>query len=188
MCSITVALLLAALVLPARGSAQAPDHPPGAQHAALMKLAGEYDAHTTYYWTPGQAPQESHGITVLTSVLGGRFLMQEDFDKARSGPPSGIRLYGFNVAAKQYEAMWSYTRSTGLLSMKGTSDDSGRSIRFAGRWEKGEGRFRSLNATLRLIDDRRFAIELSGETAQDPRVETVFTRRSSGPVTPLPRP
>jgi hypothetical protein len=187
--SFHLALLLAVIAVPLRGSGQAPDHTPAAQHAALMKLAGEYDAHTKYYGTAGQAPAESRGVTVLTPVLGGRFLLQEDFDKTRSGPPSGIRMYGFNVAARQYEATWSYIRSTGLLTMKGRSEDGGRSIQFRGRWEEGEGRFRALNATLRLIDERRFAIEVSGDTPQDPRVETTFTRRSSGPApAPLPRP
>jgi hypothetical protein len=156
---------------------QAPSADPGPQHAALAGLAGEYDATTSYYWKPGDPPEVSKGVSVFTAVLGGRFLMQQDYAASGHGEPSGIRLFGFNAAAGKYEATWSYDRSTGLLAMTGTSPDGGRTIEFKGRWEEGAGTFRALNATLTKRDDGTFSIHLTGERGSDPRVETVFTPR-----------
>jgi hypothetical protein len=175
--SVVPFVLVLAIAGPAGARAQDHTHTPGARHAALMKLEGEYLALTKYYWKPGQPPEESRGVTVLKGVLGGRFLLQEDFDAERSGPPSGIRLYGFNAGSGHYEAVWSYTRSTGLLTMSGVETGEPGTIRFRGRWEEAAGKFRPLNATLRLLAPDRFSIELTGEQPEDPRVETVFTRR-----------
>jgi hypothetical protein len=148
-----------------------------AEHRTLMKRTGDYTTHTKYYWVAGKAPQESDGTARLTTMLDGRFLVEEDHGKVIDQPSTGFRIYGYNNSAKQYEAVWTYAMSTAILTMNGQSKDDGNIVDYAARFDEANHKTKKLFVHIQQINDDEFVIELSGEASDDPRVITTYKRR-----------
>jgi len=147
------------------------------EHRTLMKRTGDYVTHTKYYWVAGKAPQESEGTARLTTMLDGRFLVEEDHGKIIDQPSTGFRIYGYNNSAKQYEAVWTYAMSTAVLTMKGQSKDDGRTIDYAAHFDEANRKIKKLFVHMQQVNDDEFVIELSGEMKDDPRVITTYVRQ-----------
>ena len=149
---------------------------PGPQHAQLMKLAGEYTTRETFY-TPGSQPQESTGTAKLKSILGGRFLEEENSGESFGQHYYGVRLYGYNNGSKQYEAIWIYDGSTAFLVLDGTSDDNGRTVRYSGAFLGPDGQKQTLRITITQNDADHFTVKLLGESAGGmSTLQTVYSR------------
>lgn len=150
---------------------------PGQQHAGLMKRAGEYTTKETFY-APGQEPQESSGTAKLKSILGGRFLEEENSGTSFGQPYTGLRLYGYNNGSKQYEAIWIYNGSTAFLVLDGTSDDDGKTVRYSGAFLGPSGEKQALRVTIAQQDADHFTVKLLGEGpgGGTSTLETVYTR------------
>src|SRR5262245_43944062 len=102
----------------------------GPAHKDLAKRVGEYTTVSKSWMQPGSEPSESKGTAKLTMTLGGRFLQEEDASEFRGAPTAGLRIYGFNNNAEQYEAMWMYTQSTAMMTMTGTSTGGGKTVTY----------------------------------------------------------
>jgi hypothetical protein len=150
---------------------------PQAEHRTLMKRAGDYVTHTKYYWTPGKPPQESDGTARFSTMLDGRFLVEEDHGSFIDQPSTGYRIYGYNNSAKQYEAVWTYTMSTAILTMNGQSKDDGKTIDYAAQFDEADHKIKKLFVHIQQANDDEFVIELSGEMTDDPHVVTTYTKR-----------
>lgn len=149
---------------------------PGPPHAQLMKLAGDYTTTATYS-APGAEQQQSTGVAKLKSILGGRFLEEENSGDAFGTPYSGLRLYGYNNGSKQYEAIWIYNGSTAFLVLDGSSDDNGRTVRYSGAF-LGPSGTQTLRVTITQQDADHFAVKLLGQGPDDATstLETTYTR------------
>jgi hypothetical protein len=150
---------------------------PGPQHAELMKRAGDYTTTQTFY-APGAQPQESSGTAKLKSILGGRFLEEENSGESLGQPYLGLRLYGYNNGSKQYEAIWIYNGSTAFLVLDGTSDDNGKTVRYSGAFLGPGGQRQTLRVIITQNDADHFSVKLLGEAPGGgmSTLETVYTR------------
>lgn len=150
---------------------------PGPMHAQLMKRAGDYTTVETYSM-PGAEPQQSAGTAKLKSILGGRFLEEENSGDSFGQPYAGLRLYGYNNGSKQYEAIWIYNGSTAFLVLDGTSDDNGKTVRYSGAFLGPAGQRQNLRVTITQQDDDHFTVKLLGEAPGGAMstLETVYTR------------
>jgi hypothetical protein len=170
-------LLCAVLVLVAAAAAQSHQDPgskgssgamqremqnsaPGPVHKHLAMLAGNYQTVTRFYAEPGAQPVESIGTASISSVLGGRFMLEQNSSTFMGQPASGIRLIGYNNASEQYEAIWTYTMSTAIMRMSGASDDGGKNINFDASWDKGAGKRQDVKVAIHRVDDDQFVVEL----------------------------
>ncbi|HEV2306627.1 MAG TPA: DUF1579 domain-containing protein [Candidatus Acidoferrales bacterium] len=156
---------------------------PGPQHAELMKRAGDYTTTQTFY-APGAQPQESTGTAKLKSILGGRFLEEENSGESLGQPYTGLRLYGYNNGSKQYEAIWIYNGSTAFLVLDGTSDDSGKTVRYSGAFLGPGGQRQTLRVVITQNDADHFSVKLLGEAPGGgmSTLETVYTRVNKAPT------
>ncbi|HEV2288149.1 MAG TPA: DUF1579 family protein [Candidatus Acidoferrales bacterium] len=161
---------------------------PGPIHAQLMKRAGEYTTVTTLYAT-GAQPQQSTGTATLKSILDGRFLEETNSGDSLGQPYSGLRLYGYNNGSKQYEAAWIYTGSTAFLVLDGSTDDSGKIVRYSGAFLGPNGARQTLRVTVTQSDDDHFSVKLLGEGPDNTltTLETVYTRVKKIPPPPAHR-
>lgn len=162
---------------------------PGPIHAELMKRAGDYTTAATFY-APGAEPQESAGTAKLTSILGGRFVEEENSGTSLGQPYSGLRLYGYNNGSKQYEAIWIYDGSTAVLVLDGTSDDNGKTVRYSGAFIGPNGEKETLRVIITQQDADHFSVKLLGESAggATSTLETIYTRtEKNAAVHSLPR-
>jgi hypothetical protein len=91
-----------------------------------------------------------------------------------------VRLVGYNNATKQYEASWTYSLSTAIMTMTGSGNDEGKLIEWAAHFMNEKGAKQSLYVTTRQLDDDHFVVELFGKTPdgeKGPTVETTYTRK-----------
>ncbi|HKF52556.1 MAG TPA: DUF1579 family protein [Candidatus Acidoferrales bacterium] len=158
---------------------------PGPAHAELMKRAGDYTTTETYS-APGAEPQQFTGTAKLKSILGGRFLEEENSGDSLGQPYSGLRLYGYNNGSKQYEAMWIYNGSTAFLVLDGSSDDNGKTVRYTGAFLGPGGGRQILRVTITQQDADHFVVKLLGEGPNNAMstLETTYTRvkKAAAPI------
>jgi len=151
-----------------------------AQHAGLAKLAGEFDRVVKFVGQTGATAAPSTGTSKFSVVLGGRFILEESHDVVFGRPVEGLRIYGYNDATKQYEMARMYTMSNAITLMKGTSDDGGKTIDYAGdTMTTGMGKV-VMHATLRWMSDDEFSVTMSTASAdgkETPFQETIYTRK-----------
>lgn len=159
---------------------------PGPPHAELMKRAGDYNTTTTFY-APGTEPQQSTGTAKLKSILGGRFLEEENSGDSFGTPYSGMRLYGYNNGSKQYEAIWIYNGSTAFLVLDGSTEDNGKTVRYSGAFLGPSGVRQTLRVTITQQDADHFVVRLLGQGPGDTTstLETVYSRVKKTAVAPV---
>lgn len=153
---------------------------PGAPHASLAKLAGDYTRVIKFVGQTGAAAAPSSGTAKISVVLGGRFILEESTDTVFGRPVEGLRLYGYNNATKQYEMVRMYTMSTGMTMMKGTSSDGGETIEYTGDTDASAGNMPPLHARLRRVNDDEFTVVLStieADGKESAFQETDYTRK-----------
>jgi hypothetical protein len=154
---------------------------PGPVHKHMAKRIGEYTTTTKFFVQPGGAGQESHGTAKITGALDGRFLLEENSGTFFGQPLTGLRLYGYNNGSKQYEAVWTYSRSTGIMNLVGTSKDDGKTINWTATYDDPKGAKQTLYVVTRNIDDDHFVIELIVKSADGskgpPTMETTYSRK-----------
>jgi hypothetical protein len=161
------------VALPAGHSAKSPT-----PQDSLAKLAGEYTRIIKFVGQGDIAP--SMGTAKFSVVLSGMFILEESSDTVFGRPVEGMRIYGYDDAARQYEMVRMYTMSTAITMMKGTSTDGGQTIDFTGETETSRPGKTPLHAQLRRMGDDQFVVTLSmtGTDGKDsPFQETDYTRK-----------
>jgi hypothetical protein len=157
----------------------APDMP-GPIHEEMAKVAGDYTTETKFWMKPGDKPQESKGTARITSILDGRFLSEDNTGSMMGKPIKGHRLIGYNQGAKQFESVWTYTMSTGIMTMTGTSKDQGRTVHWNASYSGPEGKKQTLEVETRHLDEDHFVVKLmhaTGPGGEGPVMETTYSRK-----------
>ena len=171
--------MAAALLAPAQETNQGPAKP-SPEHQALVRLAGEYTTATKFFAKPGDTPLETKGTAKLTSAVDGKILLEEFSGMFLGQTVHGLRLMTYNEAAKQYEATWTYSLVTGLMTLVGTSKDDGKTIDLTGTYSGENGKKETLYVTTRRVGADQFVVELYAKTADGKRattMETTYTRK-----------
>lgn len=153
---------------------------PGAEHGGLMKLAGEYSTVSKFKLNANDAGQLSNGVSKLTRILDGRFLLEEANGAQFNQPFMARKVYGYNNAAKRYESSWIYTGSTSMLTLSGTSSDGGKTIQFEGGYDQANGAKSNLVVFFKRLSDDKFVVELVLKTpggGTGPSLETTYTKK-----------
>ena len=131
---------------------------PGEPHQQLAKLAGEW-TYTTKLTMPGQEATESKGTAKMMMTLDGRFLHEQSQGEMMGMPITTTRVLGYNNATKNYEAVWTWTMSTGMLLLKGPSPDGGKTINLDGGYEEAGGK-QKMVVKMSILSDDHFTYEL----------------------------
>ena len=127
---------------------------------------------------PGGPATESSGTAKISSAVGGRFLLEENSGTFMGETISGLRLLGFNNTTNQYQACWTYTMSTAILTLTGASTDNGKTVTLKGSFDEG-GTKQNLKVITRQLDADHFVVELIGETPDGkdgPVLSTTYSR------------
>jgi hypothetical protein len=155
------------------------DAMPGPAHANLATLAGEYTTVTKVVMAPGAPPQESTGDAKLSMTLDGRFLAEDGSGVFFGQPTKSFKMIGYNNASKRYEGIWTYTMSTSIMTLTGTSNDGGKTINFAATYDDQSGVKQKLDIVIRQTDNDHFVVELNSKTTDGkpgPKLDTTYTR------------
>jgi hypothetical protein len=102
---------------------------PGPEHKELASCAGTWSAEINVWMAgPGSEAQTSTGTAEFSTVLGGRYLKQEVSATMMGMPFNGIGYTGYDNFKKKFVGSWMDDMGTGLTTMEGTADASGKSI------------------------------------------------------------
>ena len=148
-------------------------------HDKLARRAGEYVT-VSKFTTPDGKAMESKGTAKLTLVLGGRFLQEENAGTLLGMPVNGLRLVGYNTEANQFEAVWTYTGSTAMMTLVGQTKDDGRTVEFAASFAGVKNTKSNFTVVYRFADADNFTVELIARTedgTKGPTLETSYTRK-----------
>ena len=154
------------------------DDMPGPIHQHMKQCVGDFTT-VTKMTGPGMDGMEpSKGTAKISMALDGRFLVTEEEGTMMGMPFKATKIAGYNNGTKQFEAVWMYTMSTGMLNMTGTSDDNGKSINFKGTYREADGEH-TLKVTMKHLDENTFVETIHHADGEDegPVMETTFTRK-----------
>ena len=104
---------------------------PGAQHAMLAKMAGEWNCTVKYQMDPSQPAQESQSTATITVLMDGRYIQESDSGQMMGAPFNGMGVYGFDNVSGKYVSTWIDNMGTGIMTGVGTADASGKVITWA---------------------------------------------------------
>lgn len=149
-------------------------------HEHMGQCAGEYTTVTRFTAKAGDAPMESKGTAKITSILGGRFLQEEDTGTMFNQPFKSLKLSGYNSAAERFEASWVYTGSTSIMTLTGTSSDGGKTINWVGTYEEKKGQKNTLYVDTKHLNKNQIVMEMYSKNpdgSRGPCLETTYTRK-----------
>ncbi|HUJ31255.1 MAG TPA: DUF1579 family protein [Candidatus Acidoferrum sp.] len=167
------ALVVMVLFTPVSRAQMSASSQPGPEQAFLAKRTGEYTRAIKFVGQQG----EWSGTSKISVILGGRFIVEENHDTVMGHAVEGMRIFGYDNAAKQYEMISMYTMSTAITKFTGKSEDGGKTIEYT---TIGGNSGPPLHARMRQIDDDHFVVTLStaGPDGKDaPFQETTYTRK-----------
>jgi hypothetical protein len=101
---------------------------PGAPHALLASLAGDWDVVTRMWMDPARPPAESSGTATNVMTLGGRYLQSTFRGHVLGMAFEGVSLMGFDNVTGQYQSAWIDNMSTTIMYATGSYDPAAKVI------------------------------------------------------------
>lgn len=105
----------------------------GAAHAALAKMAGDYDLVIRSWHSPGAPPMEEKGTATRTMALDGRVMVEQVKSQMYGQPYTGHGMTGYDNVTGKHWSTWNDSMSTGIMLSEGSCDDKG-ACAFTGSW------------------------------------------------------
>lgn len=134
---------------------------PGAEHAPLAALAGDWTAVARFVAAPDQAPTEARGEMHARMRLGGRVLQQELTLEFGSTRLEGLGHWGYDPARGEYHSYWADTQGTQWIRAVGAWDAHRR--RFDERGETDDpagGSKRRFHYVTTLVGDDEYVLQM----------------------------
>ena len=136
---------------------------PGAQHAMLAKMAGEWSCTVKYQMDPAQPWQESQSTATITPLMDGRYIQETDSGQMNGMPFTGMGLDGFDNVSGKFVSTWIDNMGTGIMTSVGTPDASGKVITWIGTMnDPVTGKPTKERSVTTVIDDNHHTFEMFG--------------------------
>lgn len=105
---------------------------PGPAHAVLARMVGEHHAVVKSWMDPAAPPIESKGKMKTTSILGGRYTVDEYEGSMMGEPFQGMGVNGYDKQKKEYVSTWVDNWSTAILVLRGQYDEATNTMTMEG--------------------------------------------------------
>jgi hypothetical protein len=136
---------------------------PGAQHAMLTKMAGEWTCKVRYQMDPSQPWQESQSTATITALMDGRYIQEVDAGQMGGMPFNGMGLYGYDNVSGKYVSTWIDNMGTGIETSLGTADATGKVITWVATMnDPVSGKSKSSRMVTTVVDDNHHTLEMYG--------------------------
>lgn len=136
---------------------------PGAQHAMLTSMAGEWTCTVKFQMDPSQPLQESQSTATITGVMDGRYIQEVAVGQMNGMPFNGMGLYGFDNVSGKYVSSWIDNMGTGIMTSVGTADKSGKVINWTSTMnDPVTGKATKSRIVTTVIDDNHHTVEMFG--------------------------
>ncbi len=152
---------------------------PGPQHERMQSSVGTWKTEMKHWMGPGE-PTEATGVSVIKSVMGGRYL-EEHFTSNMMGQEFvGHGVFGYDKIKGKYVSVWFDNMSTGLMFMEGTYDEATKTLTTKGEAEMMPGMKSKMRIVEKEIDKNNRVMEMfmtMGEGAEEMKtMEIKYTR------------
>jgi len=136
---------------------------PGAQHAMLAKMAGDWSCTVKTQMDPAQPWQTSQSTATITALMDGRYIQETDSGQMNGMPFNGMGVYGYDNVSGKYVSTWIDNFGTGIMSSVGTADASGKVITWSGTMnDPVTGKPSKERMVTTVIDDNHHTFEMWG--------------------------
>ncbi len=136
---------------------------PGEKHKALARFVGTWNT-TTKIWMggPGTPPTETTGRSVVKSILGGRYTMENFAGTVMGMPYEGMGLTGYDNYKNMYSVVWADSMGTAMFTALGQADPSGKNFTFYGQMDEPllDVQDRMAKTVVRVINDGKHTFEM----------------------------
>lgn len=160
---------------------------PGRRHLLLSRLVGDWEIAYSME-IPGQPPLSSTGSATFSHALGGRFLHESGRGEMRGVPAEHFKVWGFNNGSGKYEAVWTWTLQTSMLTLVGTPSDDGRRIDWTATFDDELGGRQQFKVVMTFTDDDHFTLAMSLGGEGGPSLRMSYSRLKPGVTRPAPAP
>ncbi len=164
---------------------------PGHVHQLMQQFVGEFNKTTAIYMNgPNAEPVITKGTSTRRSVLGGRFILQEENStmmvpgpdgNEQPVPWNGLGMFGYDNFRNMLVGCWADSMGTQLLTMKGTVDPTGKVFTYYGEMDEPSIKVigRTVKYVATIVDDDTQTFEIYDLAAGDNyRVVRVEYKRS----------
>lgn len=164
---------------------------PGAAHAKLEPLVGEWETTTKMWWGgPNSEASESHGSAKNEWILGKRFVLSQYQSEMKlpgpdgkevSMPFEGVGVTGYDNYRKMYTSGWIDSMGTAMSISKGSVGPAGKVFRFYGEMDEPMlgviGRV--VKSETKLVDNDHYTFSIFDlHAGEDYKVlEVTYTRK-----------
>jgi hypothetical protein len=105
---------------------------PGEMQKRLTEDVGNWKCNTSMWMQPGSEPMTSEGTSIVTSLIGGRYIQVDmSGNMPGMGPYQGMGIYGYDNTKQEFVATWIDNHGTGIMTGTGELSEDGKSI----NWE-----------------------------------------------------
>jgi hypothetical protein len=102
---------------------------PGKMHEKLAEGVGTWHGKTTMWMTPDAEPILCEVTSVVTPILGDRFIQVDMSGEVPGmGPWSGTGIFGYDNVAEKFQAIWISDHATGIMVGDGKLSSDGKTF------------------------------------------------------------
>jgi hypothetical protein len=132
---------------------------PGNEHKRLEALVGDWRLDAEFRVSPAAKWEKTAGRASYKKILGGRFVTEEASIDLMGNQFEWMGIYGYDLRALKYTAVWVDNGDTGIERAEGTMDDAGKTLVLSGE-QAGPGRGTQPYKWVMTFDEPgRFTIE-----------------------------
>jgi hypothetical protein len=154
---------------------------PGAEHARLKALAGNWTTAVKMWMAAEAPPEESTGTSEGKWIHGDRFVQSSHTGQAMGQPFTGLEILGYDNVKKKYVSNWTDSMGTGMMMSVGTWDEAAKAINYSGEYEDPiSGKPKKVRAILKITSNDKHTFEMY-DTGKDGKefksLEVAYTRK-----------
>ena len=141
---------------------------PNENHKVLEENAGTWNYKVKFWISPAAPPMEATGVSVVKSVMDGRFITSQNTGKMSMPGPDGklmdsiyegMGTEGYDNTKKKYVGSWIDNQGTGIMTMEGTYDPATKTLTYEGEEQAAPGVKFKMRQTIKTVDKDHRLIE-----------------------------
>jgi Protein of unknown function (DUF1579) len=105
---------------------------PGDEHKRLEALVGDWRLDAEFRISPAAKWEKTAGRASYKKILGGRFVTEEASINLMGNQFEWMGIYGYDLRALKYTAIWVDNGDTGIERAEGKMDDAGKTLVLSG--------------------------------------------------------
>lgn len=134
---------------------------PGEPHAAMSKMAGEWNYTNKLWMTHGAEPMLSTGTAKIEMLMGGRYMQMRVSGTIMGMPFEGQAINGYDNSTQKYLTSWIDNMGTGMMNLEGSYDAATKSITYTGTMvDPVSGKSIAVKEIIRMDSDKQFTMEM----------------------------